>query len=429
MNPDQVRALVQSGVKVLIEVCNKRAYAIQEYVDAGAVISHDLSEASVIFGVKQVPIHQLIPNKTYCFFSHTIKAQPDNMPLLDALLEKNIRLVDYEKMVDDNGRRIVSFSHMAGISGTLNILHGMGLRLLGLGFNTPLMHIALPHNYPNVEVAKTAVRNAGKEIAANGVPKSMGPLTFALMGAGKVSKGCQEIFAELPVEYVKPHELKEVAQNGDVKKVYVSIIDAPDHLVREDKKAFSWEEYFKEPHLYRSIFSEEFAPWLSCIINGVLWSYSHPRTVTTSDIKKLVTKKDPAAKDSLPHRLVAICDITADPGGSIEFLTDCTSIEKPFQMYDAQTGTFKDMEFRGDGVLICSVSNMPSQLPTNSTDSFGAMLSPLIQELVTSNAEKPFEEEKFSTSIKSAIIVSNGKLTPSFEYIGELRKKNEQKEA
>ena len=88
----------------------------------------------------------------------------------------------------------------------------------------------------------------------------------------------------------------------------------------------------------------KFAPWVSCIINGVLWSYSHPRTMTTSDIQRLVTKEDPAAKDSLPHRLVAICDITADSGGSIEFLTDCTSIEKPFQMYDAHTGTFKDME-------------------------------------------------------------------------------------
>jgi len=50
----------------------------------------------VIFGVKEVPIENLIPNKTYFFFSHTIKAQEYNMPLLDAMLKNNIRMIDYE---------------------------------------------------------------------------------------------------------------------------------------------------------------------------------------------------------------------------------------------------------------------------------------------------------------------------------------------
>lgn len=60
----------------------------QEYSDVGAVIREDLSEAELIIGVKSVPIDLLLPNKTYAFFSHTIKAQKDNMPLLDAILEK-----------------------------------------------------------------------------------------------------------------------------------------------------------------------------------------------------------------------------------------------------------------------------------------------------------------------------------------------------
>jgi alpha-aminoadipic semialdehyde synthase len=61
---------------------------LQTYAAAGAVIQEDISEASVIFGVKQVPVDILIPSKTYCLFSHTIKAQEANMPLLDAILEK-----------------------------------------------------------------------------------------------------------------------------------------------------------------------------------------------------------------------------------------------------------------------------------------------------------------------------------------------------
>lgn len=61
---------------------------IQEYIERGAVIQEDLSNAQVVIGVKQVPIDLLMPDKTFCFFSHTIKAQKDNMPLLDAILEK-----------------------------------------------------------------------------------------------------------------------------------------------------------------------------------------------------------------------------------------------------------------------------------------------------------------------------------------------------
>lgn len=102
-------------------------------------MQEDISDASVIFGVKQVPVDSLIPYKTYCFFSHTIKAQETNMPLLDAILEKNIRLIDYEKIIDENGQRQVAFGKYAGVAGMVNILHGLGLRLLALGHHTPFM--------------------------------------------------------------------------------------------------------------------------------------------------------------------------------------------------------------------------------------------------------------------------------------------------
>lgn len=129
------------------------------YLNAGAIVQEDISSASVIFGVKQVPVDALIPDKTYCFFSHTIKAQESNMPLLDAILEKNIRLIDFERIIDENGQRLVAFGKYAGkietipnrrvcrfnilfpigVAGMINILHGLGLRLLALGHHTPFM--------------------------------------------------------------------------------------------------------------------------------------------------------------------------------------------------------------------------------------------------------------------------------------------------
>jgi len=137
--PANVHRLVRLGVKVIVQPSNRRAYPVQAYQTAGALLQEDISSASVIFGVKQVPEDQLIPNKTYCFFSHTIKAQESNMPLLDAILEKNIRLLDYEKLTDADGQRVVAFGKYAGVAGMVNILHGLGLRLLALGHHTPFM--------------------------------------------------------------------------------------------------------------------------------------------------------------------------------------------------------------------------------------------------------------------------------------------------
>ena len=108
-------------------------------MSAGAIPRDDMSEANIIISVKTVPIQDLIPNKTYVFFSHTIKAQRDNMPLLDAIVAKNITLIDFEKIVDADGKRLVMFGRWAGYAGMVNIIHGLGLRLLALGHHTPFL--------------------------------------------------------------------------------------------------------------------------------------------------------------------------------------------------------------------------------------------------------------------------------------------------
>lgn len=140
ISPEHVRTLVKKhNIKVLIQPSNRRAFPISTYLQAGAIAQEDLNEASVIMGVKQVPADLLLPNKVYVIFSHTHKAQPDNMAMLDACLEKNITLIDYERMVDEQGARLVAFGKYAGVIGMINILHGLGLRFLALGHHTPFM--------------------------------------------------------------------------------------------------------------------------------------------------------------------------------------------------------------------------------------------------------------------------------------------------
>ncbi|RWS31267.1 Alpha-aminoadipic semialdehyde synthase-like protein [Leptotrombidium deliense] len=425
--PSHVRRLTKKGVRVLVQPSNRRAYPAQAYVNAGAVIQEDISESPVIIGVKQVPIDNLLANKTYVFFSHTIKAQEDNMPLLDAVLERNIRLIDYEKMVGANGQRVVAFGHYAGVAGMINILHGLGLRLLALGHHTPFMHIGPAHNYRNSGMARQAVRDCGYEIALGMMPRSIGPLTLVLTGSGNVSQGAQEILQELPYEYVDPKDLPQVSQMGSTNKVYASVVSREDHLVRKEGGRFDQEEYEQFPERYYSNFATSIAPFASIIVNGIYWHFSSPRLLTIPDMKRILQPQNTpwlpssVGSPSLPHRLLAICDISADPGGSIEFMTECTTIDTPFCLYDADYNKQSE-SFSGPGVLVCSIDNMPTQLPLEATDAFGNMLFPYIDDLIKSRSDKPFEEEKFNPVVKGAVIASNGKLTPNFEYIMDLRR-------
>lgn len=402
---------------------------MQEYTEKGAVIQEDMSEASVVIGVKQVPIDLLMADKTFCFFSHTIKAQKDNMPLLDAILEKNVRLIDYEKMVDDQGQRVVAFGKYAGVVGMINILHGMGLRLLALGHHTPFMHIGPSHNYRNSEAARQAVRDAGYEIALRRMPRSIGPLTFVFTGSGNVSRGAQEVFQELPHEYIEPSYLPQVAKKGSMKKVYGCVVSRDDHYVRVDGGKFDAAEFEEYPERYASSFSHKIAPYSSCIINGIYWAPNSPRLLTIPDAKTLLRAQEfpwiPSSEGcpQLPHRLIALCDISADPGGSIEFMKECTTIDKPFCLYDAELNRETE-SFKGDGVLICSIDNMPAQMPREATEYFGSLLLPYISEILKSDAVTPFEEYDAIPTVKNAVIASNGKLTPNFEYIETMRKKS-----
>uniref|UniRef100_A0A671FMA8 Alpha-aminoadipic semialdehyde synthase, mitochondrial n=1 Tax=Rhinolophus ferrumequinum TaxID=59479 RepID=A0A671FMA8_RHIFE len=378
--PRHVKGITNLGYKVLIQPSNRRAIHDKEYVKAGGILQEDISEACLILGVKRPPEDKLIPKKTYAFFSHTIKAQEANMGLLDEILKQEIRLIDYEKMVDHRGIRVVAFGQWAGVAGMINILHGMGLRLLALGHHTPFM-------------------------------------------------GAQEIFNELPCEYVEPHELKEVSQTGDLRKVYGTVLSRHHHLVRKTDGIYDPVDYDKYPENYISRFNTDIAPYTSCFINGIYWETNTPRLLTRQDAESLLAPgKSPIVGvegcPTLPHKLVAICDISADTGGSIEFMTECTTIEHPFCMYDADQHIIHD-SVEGSGILMCSIDNLPAQLPIEATEYFGDMLYPYVEEMILSDATQPLESQNFSPVVRDAVIASNGTLPDKYKYIQKLRESRE----
>jgi len=177
-------------------------------------------------------------------------------------------------------------------------------------------------------------------------------------------------------------------------------------LERREGGGFDAKEYDEYPERYISTFNQKIAPYASVIVNGIYWAVGSPKLISIPDAKNLLRPANtpwlPTSKGSpaLPHRMLAICDISADPGGSIEFMNECTTIDTPFCLYDADRN--KDTKsFKGPGVLVCSIDNMPTQLPRESTDLFGELLSPHVHDIIKSDAKKRLQDEQFSYPIQS----------------------------
>ncbi|GLD99985.1 hypothetical protein PINS_up008713 [Pythium insidiosum] len=419
LTPTHVRQLVQRGVSVVIQPSNSRIFPDEQYALAGATVSDDLSAANVIVGVKQVPVEKLLPEKTYMFFSHTIKAQPENMELLDTVLQRKITLIDYECITEGgerNGKRLIAFGGNAGRAGMVAGFRGMGERLINMGYSTPFVNVGSAYMYTDLERAKEAVEYAGKKIQADGLPADLAPMTFVFTGNGNVSKGAQEIFRLMPHQMVDPSELGNLPKDRRV--LYGTVVEA-DSMVRpkDPSHTFSFEDYYRNPHLYEGKFHETIAPHSSMIVNCMYWDDRYPRLLTRQQIAEL--------RASGNHKLVGIADISCDIGGSMEFLEYSTEIERPFALYDVKEGKMRD-ELDGDGVLMMSVDILPSELARESSQQFGDKLLSYMDTLAGVDARLPLKAQKgLPKELTGACIAANGILTPKYEYIHRMRAERE----
>ncbi|KAG0626105.1 hypothetical protein M758_2G102500 [Ceratodon purpureus] len=220
LSPHHCAKLLKTGVnRILIQPCSKRIYRDAIYKDSGCEITNDLSECGLILGVKQPKPETLLPDRSYAFFSHTHKAQPENMPLLDKVLEKRISLFDYE-LIRDSNVRSVYFGQFAGYAGMIDGLRGLGEWLLSQGYSTPFLSIGSTYMYTSLSVAKQAVLAVGEELKSSGLPPEICPLVFVFTGTGNVSRGAQEILNLLPHEYVDPSRLHELTDRSPSKSTW-----------------------------------------------------------------------------------------------------------------------------------------------------------------------------------------------------------------
>uniref|UniRef100_A0AAV1VLI7 Saccharopine dehydrogenase (NAD(+), L-glutamate-forming) n=1 Tax=Peronospora matthiolae TaxID=2874970 RepID=A0AAV1VLI7_9STRA len=425
LTPMHVKELVQQGVRVLVQPSTVRVFSDEQYLRAGATVSDDLTAANVIVGVKQVPEPALLADKTYLFFSHTIKAQPENMALLDAVLHRRITLIDYECITEASGKRLIAFGANAGRAGMIAGFRGLGERLINMGISSPFVNVASAYMYADLEHAKEAVEAAGRRILKDGLPKELAPMTFAFTGNGKVSKGAQEIFKLMPHEMVHPSELPNLPMNNRV--LYGTVIDDPAFLVKsrsEDPRTPLRAHYYQHPHQYEAAFHEKVLPYTSMLVNCMYWDDRFPRLITREQIRKL--------RSAGNQKLLGIADISCDIGGSVEFLERATEIERPFALYDvAEDKMSDDGDFRGlggdNGIMMMGVDILPSELARESSQQFGDSLLKYANTLSSiSSSDVPlYEHKELPAELRGACIASNGVLTPRYEYIHRMRAERE----
>jgi len=326
-------------LKIVVQPSPIRAYTDQDYLDAGVPMSEDLSDCDIIIGVKEVNIEDLIPEKKFMFFSHTIKKQPYNRDLLQAIVDKKIQLIDYEVLKDTSNRRIIGFGRYAGIVGCYN------------GFLT----YGLKHGLYTLKPAHQCRdrKEVEQELKKVQLPKNT---KIVLTGFGRVGHGAREIMSLLPIKEVDPDSF--IAQ--EFNEPVFTHLDVEDYYARRDGGNFVKKEFFADPTPYKSTFSR-FLPHADMYIPCHYWSDKADFIITRDNLKQ----------DNV--RLSVVADISCDIDCAVACTIKPSKISDPIYGYNPQTESEDD--FMKDGVIaVMAVDNLPCELPLDASEDFGSEL-------------------------------------------------------
>ncbi len=398
----------QYGIQTLLQPFKTRVFSDQEYVSVGAQINEDLSSCSFVLAVKEIPVDYLTPHTTYLFFSHTIKGQAYNMPMLQKLLDLKCTLIDYECIKDHSGKRLVFFGDFAGLAGMIDTFHILGQRLQSLGITTPFLKIRPTHEYRDLDDAKAHIRSIARDVAENDLPAGLLPMVFGFAGYGHVSNGAQEVLDLLPTKEIAPDQLLTL-RDANPRQLFKVVFKEKDMVEPADgSSTFDLIDYYSHPEKYRSRF-EQYVPFLSVLINGIYWDSRYPRLVT-----KEYLRSNSGKGRSL--KLQVIGDISCDLHGAIECTEKTTTPDQPAFVYNPATDGIVD-GFAGEGVAVIAVDNLPAELPRDASIAFSEALWKFVPKILAADFSAPFESCNLPEEIKRAVIVYKGELTPKYEYL------------
>ena len=399
------------SIGFVVQPSGTRAYADGDFAAVGALVQQDLSACKLILGIKEVPVQELIADKTYVCFAHVIKGQQQNMPLLQALLQQRITLIDYELITDSEGKRLVFFGRSAGHAGMLTTLRALGLRLKAQEKSCIFQQLKPIYEYRNLAEAKEHLHYLGQEIEKN--PKLLGlsdlPLVFAFTGLGNVGKGALEIFDLLPVKEVRPTELPTLfpRSNQGQEGLYKVLFEQEDTL-RNQQGRFNGEEYAANPQNYHSIFVQ-YLPYISVLVNCVYWQPGQPQLLSAEDLR--------TSEVSQKSRLQVVGDISCDPpDGSVACTVKAVDLHHPLYTYYPNQGTMAE-EIDAQGITVMGVSNLPAGIPQDASEAFSKMLKPWLRHLWSADYRNPDLSKELPPPLAKAVITHQGNLMRDYQYL------------
>ena len=359
--------------EIKVESSDIRVFEDYKYSELGIEVSQDMTDCDVLFGVKEIPIDALISNKKYFFFSHTIKKQPYNRKLLQAILEKNIELYDHETIVDAENRRLIGFGRYAGIVGAYN-----GFRAFGQKFE--LFNIVKAETLKSKE---DLIERLKRQILPN--------IKIVLTGHGKVGMGAKEILDGM--------KIKQVATDDFLTKNYsqpvYTQIDVLDYNKRKDGQVLDKDDFYKNPKEYVSDF-ERFTKVSDIYMAGHFHGNDAPYILTQEMLKAADCK------------IKVVADISCDVGGPIACTIKASTIAEPFFGYLPSEN--KEVPFTHPGaIVVMSVDNLPCELPKDASEGFGEMFMEHVIPAFFNNDKDGI--------LQRAKMTENGKLTSRFAYL------------
>ena len=409
--PEDIKSLIEKyGLRTIVQPSKIRAFNDDEYKSSGAEIDEDLNHADLIFGVKEVPTELVLEHKTYVYFAHVIKGQSHNMAMLKTLMDKKCNLIDYERIVDENNRRLIFFGKYAGKAGIIETFHAFSEKLKLNGSHTQLEKLKQPYQYKSIEEAKVEIKKIGDEIKKKGFPEEVTPIVVGFAGYGNVSQGAQDIFDLLPVKTIQPEELiNNYEQLKSERNHFIKVVFKEAHTVKSKNGKFDLKEYFIDPEKYESNF-DKYIPYLDVLVNCILWTNKNPRLITKDYLRNNSNLK-----------LKVIGDISCDLLGGIEITNNFTDPANPTYTYFPKSDTY-EVGTKHDGITVMAIDNLPCEFPKEASAEFSHVLKNFVYEIYHADFEKSFEELELAHPIKKALIVHKGKLTKDYSYLNQYLK-------
>jgi saccharopine dehydrogenase (NAD+, L-lysine forming) len=377
--PKQCRQLQDEfpTLRITVQPSATRCFTDEEYKKEGIAIAEDMSPCNVLMGVKEVLPRYLIPQKTYMVFSHTIKKQNHNKPLLRDVLDKGIRLIDYELFTDVKGARIIGFGRWAGLIGTYHALRAWCLK----------------HGIPGLPPPQSC--RGLEELRKRASSVILPPVRVALTGDGRVAGGAEEMLNVFGIKKVTADQYLKFSTPEN--PVYIQL-DPSKYNRHHEGMPFDLQHFFSFPQQYQSDFLR-FSTNTDLLIMAAYWDPRAPVLFTREQMKQ----------DGFNIRLIG--DITCDLNGSVPSTIRTTTFENPYYDFNPFTGEEEAAFSNPRNTTMMAIDNLPCGLPRESSEDFGQTLIQYIMDLLLKKDDE--------NVIYRAVIADQGRLMPRFGYLHE----------